>query len=226
MSENQSEYGLETFDGGILGCGVTNGSEFELQGVDAPMAKACGEGPSSGLWPALWRDDIGLVKPNVVIILAGRWEVANRTYEGGWTDIENPSYAAYVENQLELAVAVAGSGGAKVVLMTAPCFDSGEEPNGDPWPEDSPARLAIYNGIVKEVAATAPNTSLIDFNAMACPGGKYEEEMDGIPVRSADGVHFTEEGGNVFAPEIWPEVVGLGSQEIATARGRWESQAT
>jgi lysophospholipase L1-like esterase len=151
------------------------------------------------------------------MILAGRWEVVDRTYEGRWTNIEDPAYAAYVQQQLERAVAVAGSGGAHVVLLTAPCYDSGEQPDGDPWPEDSPARLAIYNRIVDEVAASSPGTSLIDFNAMACPGGNYEEYMDGIQVREADGVHFTEPGGNVFASTIWPEVVGWGTRQLALA---------
>jgi peptidoglycan/LPS O-acetylase OafA/YrhL len=217
MSEHQASYGIESADDGILGCGVTDGAEFQLQGVDAPMAMACGTGPPSTLWPQLWAEDIAQYQPNVVMILAGRWEVVDRTYEGRWTNIEDPAYAAYVQQQLERAVAVAGSGGAHVVLLTAPCYDSGEQPDGDPWPEDSPARLAIYNRIVDEVAASSPGTSLIDFNAMACPGGNYEEYMDGIQVREADGVHFTEPGGNVFASTIWPEVVGWGTRQLALA---------
>ena len=98
----------------------------------------------------LWKADIAKDHPNVVMILAGRWEVSNRTYDGRWTNIENPTYAAYVQRELRYAVQVAGSGGASVVLMTAPCYDTGEQPDGQPWPEDSPARLAIYNGIVRQ----------------------------------------------------------------------------
>ena len=145
------------------------------------------------------------------MILAGRWEVANRTYQGHWTNIENPRYAAYVKRQLKRAVYVAGSRGAHVVLMTAPCYDSGEQPDGDPWPEDSAARLAIYNRLVRQVAATSPDTTLLNFNAMACPGGHYQEYLDGRQVRLADGVHFTFTGGKVFASRIWPVVAALGA---------------
>jgi lysophospholipase L1-like esterase len=101
--------------------------------------------------------------------------------------------------------------------MTAPCYDTGEQPDGAPWPEDSRARLAIYNGLVRQVAATAPDTSLLNFNAMACPGGHYEEYIDGQQVREADGVHFTFTGGNVFAPRIWPLIVALGRRQMARA---------
>jgi len=146
--------------------------------------------------------------------------VANRTYKGRWTNIDNPVYKAYVERQLHYAVRVAGSGGARVVLMTAPCYDSGEQPNGDPWPEDSRSRLAIYNRLVRQVAATSPDTSVLNFNAMACPGGQYEEYMDGIQVRQSDGVHFTFDGGDVFASRIWPAMVALGRQQVMGADGR------
>ena len=101
--------------------------------------------------------------------------------------------------------------------MTAPCYDTGEQPDGQPWPEDSTARLDIYNRIVREVAASMPDTSLLDFNVMACPGGQYEESMNGQQVRLADGIHFTFTGGDVFASKIWPIIVQLGHQQMARA---------
>ncbi len=215
LNEYARDYGIDPFNGGILGCGVTDGAEYQEKGVDAPMAAQCQGAPPQSQWPALWKADIAKDHPNVVMILAGRWEVSNRTYDGRWTNIENPTYAAYVQHQLRYAVQVAGSGGAKVVLMTAPCYDTGEQPDGQPWPEDSAARLAIYNGIVRHVVATTPRASLLNFNAMACQGGHYEEYMDGQQVRLADGIHFTFKGGNVFASRIWPFIVKLGRQQMA-----------
>jgi peptidoglycan/LPS O-acetylase OafA/YrhL len=214
LSEHQSSYDVRLFDGGILGCGVTFGSEFQLQGIDAPMDKHCLTPTASDSWPHVWAHDIETDKPNVVMILVGRWEVANRTYKGHWTNIESPSYAAYVTHQLEYAVGLAGSHGAHVVLLSAPCYDTGEQPDGATWPEDSRARLSIYNGIVRKVATTTANTSLLNFNAMACPGGQYQEYMNGIQVRQSDGVHFTFDGGDVFASRILPIVVALGRRQM------------
>ena len=220
LNEFARDYGIDPFNAGILGCGVTSGAEYQEKGVDAPMAIQCRGAPPQSQWPAIWKADIAKDHPNVVMILAGRWEVSNRTYEGHWTNIENPAYAAYVQRELTHAVAVAGSGGADVVLMTAPCYDTGEQPDGQPWPEDSRARLSIYNDIVRQVVASTPGTSLLNFNAMACPGGKYEEYMDGQQVRLADGIHFTFTGGNVFAPKIWPFIVRLGDQQMARTGDR------
>jgi hypothetical protein len=138
----------------------------------------------------------------------------NRTYEGRWTNILHPNYAAYVKQQLRRSVAVAGADGANVVLMTAPCYDTGEQPDGSPWPEDTPDRLAKYNDIVRQVARMSRHTTLVDFNAMACPDGRYEATMEGIPARY-DGVHFTLAGGIVFESRIFPAIVRLGRQQMA-----------
>ena len=220
LNEHAHDFGVQPFNDGILGCGVTSGAEYQEKGVDAPMAVQCQGAPPQTQWPAIWGAKIATDRPNVVMILAGRWEVSNRTYDGHWTNIENPAYAAYVQRELRYAVHVAGSGGATVVLMTAPCYDSGEQPDGQPWPEDSAARLDIYNSIVREVGASTPGTSLLNFNAMACPGGQYEQYMDGQQVRLADGIHFTFTGGDVFASRIWPIIVRLGRQQMAQTGGR------
>ncbi len=215
LGADAKAYDIDEYDGGTLGCGVTSGLEYQLKGIDAPMESPCTGSRSAEQWPEIWRGLIAKFQPNVVLILAGRWEVTNRTYEGRWTNILSPSYAAYVKAQLTHAVDVASSGGARVVLLTAPCYDTGEQPDGQPWPEDSPRRLAVYNKLVRDVAATTPSTSVINFNALACPGGQYEEYQDGTQIRY-DGVHFTFGGGIVFQSRIWPTVLALGRTQMAT----------
>jgi peptidoglycan/LPS O-acetylase OafA/YrhL len=216
LAAYEKAYDVVIKNGAILGCGVTSGQEYQLKGVDSPMDAACNGSEVSEQWPQVWRAHENSFRPNVVMILAGRWEVVNRTFEGQWTDILNPRYAAYVKQQLRRSVAVAGAAGARVVLLTAPCYDTGEQPDGSPWPEDMPNRLAKYNDIVRQVVKTSRNTSLIDFNAMACPDGHYEANMEGVPARY-DGVHFTLAGGIVFESRIFPTIVRLGRQQMATA---------
>jgi peptidoglycan/LPS O-acetylase OafA/YrhL len=219
LSEYAADYNIQSYDAGIVGCGVTDGAEFQLHGVDAPMSSYC-TGGSSEQWQQYWTDKIQRIRPNVVMILVGRWEIVNRTYQGRWTNILQPAYAAYVQRQLTTAVQLAGSGGAKVVLMTAPCFDTGEQPNGQPWPEDSPQRLAKYNSIARHVAAEFANATLVNFEALACPSGHYQTYIDGVDARY-DGVHFTFDGGVVFEPELYPLVERLGRaqmQEVANSR--------
>ncbi len=220
---DQAKYGYVLSDKGILGCGVVNGPEVELMGARDTTPSACngspftpGEPLNQQPWPNQWLDAINLVKPNVVVLLAGRWEVVDREYEGTWTNILNPAYAAYVKQQLEQAAHLVTGTGARMVFLTAPCTDEGEQPDGAPWPEDNPARLAAYNKLVREVAAEYPLTdSVVDLNAAACPAGKYTSTVDGVVIRRTDGIHFTNAGGELLAPKLMPPIVAAGRAQAA-----------
>ena len=170
-------------------------------------------------WPVEWQRRIAAFHPNVVVVLAGRWEVLDRTYDGRWTNILDPVYASYVKSQLQRAVDVATAQGARVVLLTAPCYDSGEQSDGNPWPEDSAARLAVYNRLVDEVAAANPTkASTVNLDAAACPGGHFEQFINGEQIRESDGVHFTWTDGTVLGPKLWPGIVKAGREQMASGR--------
>lgn len=214
LSAYEKDYNIEEFNRGILGCGVAQGADFQLKGVDYAVNSYCSGSPDAEQWPQVWRDEIRAIQPNVVMILAGRLEVVDRTYAGRWTNVLQPVYASYVRRQLKLAVDIAASGGARVVLLTAPCYDAGEQPDGRPWPEDSPRRLAKYNQIVSSVASTT-DASLVNSNGLVCPRGHYQSLIDGYDARY-DGVHFTLGGGVVFEPELLPLAEKLGREDMAT----------
>ena len=101
-----------------------------------------------------------------------------------------------------------------MVFMTKPCQSTGEQPNGAPWPQDSPARQEAYNALLRQVAAQHPDQVYVqDLNSYVCPGGNYTEDLDGVPVRESDGSHFDMQpggGGDYLAPAILPYWVELG----------------
>jgi len=215
----EHKYDYVLADEGILGCGVVEGPVVEIMGARDQVNSVCdGSPPPPGAplaeqsLPDQWRHDMAVNRPNVVALLAGRWEVVNREYHGKWTNILHPTFAAYVKRQLESASDLVTSYGAHMVFLTAPCTDEGEQPDGAPWPEQNPARLAAYNKLVREVAAEHPQTdSVADLFAAACPGGHYSATKDGVTIRTvSDGIHFTPAGGVLLAPYIMPEIVASG----------------
>jgi hypothetical protein len=215
----EHRYDFVLADEGILGCGVVEGPVVEIMGARDIVNPVCdGSPPPPGApladqsLPDQWRHDMAVNRPNVVALLAGRWEVVDREYRGKWTNILHPTFAAYVKRQLESASNLVTSYGAHMVFLTAPCTDEGEQPDGAPWPEQNPARLGEYNKLVREVAAEHPQTdSVADLFAAACPGGHYSATKDGVTIRTvSDGIHFTPEGGVVLAPYIMPEIVASG----------------
>lgn len=220
---DQNKYGYVLTDKGILGCGVADGPEVQLLGARDATPSACngspftpGEPLANQPWPYQWLAAMNQVNPNVVMILAGRWEVDDREYQGQWTNILNPTFAAYVKQQLEKASDLVTKTGARLVFLTAPCTNEGEQPDGAPWPEDSPQRLKVYNDLVRQVAAEHPSTdSVVNLFSMVCPGGQYSATIHGVAVRRTDGVHFTIAGGQYLAPLIMPPVVAVGKAQAA-----------
>jgi peptidoglycan/LPS O-acetylase OafA/YrhL len=197
----------------ILGCGVAQGPAVwqASHGVETlfPVAGPCQLTPKFGFvpWETAWKSWLGEVHPNVVVLLAGLWEGADRFYHGHRTNILNPVFATYVRHQLERAVQIGTSKGARMVLMTEPCSGAEPQPGGAPFPEDQIKRVQIYNGIVRRVAAEFPADVVVqDLFALSCPRGRFIRTLDGAPFRP-DGVHYATRpgtGADRLAGQILP----------------------
>ncbi len=214
LTDPQQSYDVNIDNSAIVGCGVVRSTEYLAHGVPEVMTAQCNTStPASQQWPALWSGDMRQFHPDVVAMLVGRWEVTDRMIGGRWMHIGQPAYDAILKRSLELAVREATSTGALLMMLTAPCFSSGEQPNGQPWPEDSPARLARYNAILRQVAAEHPQSvEVVDFRSMLCPGGQFQTSIDGVQIRDADGVHIvpTTGAGQWLDAKLLPEAVRLG----------------
>jgi len=231
---------LHLLNEGILGCGVADGTTGEQSGGTFIVGAPCTPDPQNAncppggvfgpkqnvpcqAWTAAWTDWVTQVRPNVVVLLAGGGEILDRLYRGHMTNILNPTFAAYVEGQLKKAVQIATAHGALMVMETKPCQSTGEQPNGEPWPQDSTARQDAYNALLHKVAAQHPGQVYVqDLNSYVCPGGNYTQDLDGVPVRESDGSHFDMEpggGGDYLAPAILPYWVELGHLQEARTNG-------
>ncbi len=218
-SQPQNSYDVSIDNGAIIGCGLVRSSQYLLYGLAHPEVPQCNPAsPAADQWPAQWRGDLEQFDPNVVVVLAGRWEVSDRLIDGHWLHIGEPAFDATVRQSLEQAVQVGTSTGALMVLMTSPCFAPVEQDNGQVWPEDTPARLNAYNAIVRQVAAEHPATvQLDDFGAQLCPGGAYQESFNGVQIRDGDGMHIapTAAAGDWLDARVLPDVIRVGRLQMA-----------
>lgn len=200
---------------GLLGCGVAIQQAVRSQGQLETMVSACNSAsPPSKQWPALWTRWVRRFRPQVVVVLAGRWETQDVEIGGRWTSILHPGYAQYVRRSLARAVRIASEQGAHVDLLTSPCFDGGEQPDGRPWPESNPARVETYNRLLRLVAAEhRTTTSLVDLDALVCPGNHFREYADGVQIRDSDGIHLPGGYSGIYhfgkwvGPRLWPELL-------------------
>jgi hypothetical protein len=107
-------------------------------------------------------------------------------------------------------VAVLTSGGANVALFTSPYFRTGEQPDGNPWPQDDPARVDRLNRIIAEVARRHPGrVAVIPLHQFLDPDGHFTWTLGGQVVRQGDGVHTTLAAGTYLAPRVLPLLADL-----------------
>ena len=210
----------------ILGCGIALGTTLwtNVDGQEQPalVPAPCQPKPEGGdvPWTLAWPKWLQEVRPNVVALLAGRWEVLDHLFKGQRTNILHAQYAAYIKHMLQVAVRIGTSTGARMVLMTAPCYSSGEQADGAPWPQDNPSRVMAYNRLVRVVGAEYPKKVTVqNLYALACPHGQYTATFGTGVLRDPDGIHFSMspgQGGALLAPILLPVWEDLGHEQEAS----------
>ena len=205
MARYAAGYGLDLGGRSHTGCGVATALPLLDHGVVGDPFGNC------TTWPTWWSDDVAQLHPQVIGLVTGFWEVVDRQYQGRWQHLGDPAFDAYETAQLERAVAILSSVGAKVALFTSPYFRTGEQPNGAPWPQDDPARVDRFNRLVDQVAAHHPGVvSVVPLNRFLDPSGHFTWTLDGQVARQGDGVHTTLAGGSYLAPRVLPLLAALG----------------
>jgi hypothetical protein len=185
--------GVEFLDRTTIGCGVVRGGPYRAIGQTLQQKPQCDN------WPMSWSDRIAYDRPDVALLMIGRWEVVDRVNEGAWTHTGDPKFDAYLTGELQHAVQILGSTGARVVVTTLPYNRGGEQPDGSLYPEDQPERIDHWNTLLRRAVGKLPNVTVVDLNRKLCPGGGYAAKIDGIRLRS-DGIHLTPDGVRWLTP--------------------------
>jgi hypothetical protein len=185
---------------GIWGCGVVRGTPFRYFGSTLKvLPNDCDH------WPAQWRAAMDRQRPEVAVVVTGRWELMDRVHDGRWTHVGDPVFDAYLGRELDEAIAAAGSRGARVVVTTTPYYRRGNAPGGGTWPEDVPARVDLVNRLLRQAVARHPGVGLVDLGGHLSPGGKLAMRIDGVRIRT-DGVHIAASAGPWLAPWLFPTI--------------------
>jgi peptidoglycan/LPS O-acetylase OafA/YrhL len=237
-----AEYDAVAVNEGSPGCSLSMDNLVHVLWFTDPPGAPCKAGDPSALLDQ-WRAWVDQWNPDVVVYMA-RSDVLDQQVGVAWTHIGEAGFSSYLADRFRQAVAVLGSRGARVVMLTSPYYDSGVQPGGAPWPEDDPARVEADNAVMKAVASSSRRRStklpaglsegdskvtnvqraltVIDVGSWLSPGRQYSPLVDGVTARCNDGVHFTVAGGELVAKRLLPEIVALGrSHQLASPAGSW-----
>jgi hypothetical protein len=239
--------GTTVVNGGLFGCGLaiaTNASNTPPQ-LQLAMFPACNAAsPAGKQWPAEDTKAVAGTAPgDLVLFVAGSWEVQDLLQDGQWTNIEEPSFQRYELSQMRKAVEIGTAHGAHFDFTTMPALAAGAAFHEAPFPEDSSARRMIYDQLITKVADEFPGSvSVVDYGKLLSPQGVFTEYLDGVQVRTADGVHTPAYSpGNAFvgnstasvahafynwiAPRIWPLIIDSNPSATSTTSSQRRSEA-
>ncbi len=201
---------------GTPGCSLASADSVKVLTYTDPPGAPCKVGDPAHLLD-VYRSLIAQYDPDVVLYLA-RTDTLTTYLDGTWQYAGMPSFDRWTASRFAQAIPILSSRGARVVFLTSPVYDTGEEGDGSPWPEDDPTRVAADNRLITEaVKGHAGVASVIDLGQLLTPGGHFESAVDNVPVRCADGVHVTIPGGEWVGTRILPQVVSLGQSHADAA---------
>ena len=170
-----------------IGCALSVLEPIRWRGRSAPELDSC------RTWERDWQADVDAERPAVAVMLTGRWDIMDRMMDGRWVYPGDARYDAYLAHQLDRAIEILASRGAKVVLLTSPYFAPGERPDGTTWPEDDPARVDAFNRLLWDAASRHPDAVRVyDLNAILSPHGRFQryDDTGRVMLRSDDGIHI------------------------------------
>jgi peptidoglycan/LPS O-acetylase OafA/YrhL len=209
MSLVAARYGAELVNAGSPGCSVGEGSMVQVLWYTIAPGQPCEPSDPPHLLD-VYRSLVEKFDPDVVVYLA-RADTLNTELGGAWVHVGDPSYDQWMESRFQQAISVFGSTGAHVVMLTSPYYDSGEQPDGQPWPENAPVRVSTDNRLLRQATLVNPTgSSVINLGTLVSPAGEFSTDVDGVPVRCSDGVHFTVPGGEWVGEHVLPELITLG----------------
>ena len=219
--------GTRVVNAALFGCGLSVGQYIsgDPPTPQLPFGPNCDQAdPVDQQWPAVDTKAVQSTGPgDVVLFVAGTWETLDTERNGSWTSIREPSFQAYLRDQMRTAVRIGTSRGAHFDFTDMPANHAVSGPN------DSRLRRLIYDRLVTEVAAEFPHqASVINYGKILTPDGVFTEYLDGVQVRTIDGVHTPSyAAGNDFvtnstpavantfyrwlSPRIWPLIIATAS---------------
>ncbi|HMF83751.1 MAG TPA: acyltransferase family protein [Acidimicrobiia bacterium] len=206
--------GLTVWNAAVDGCGITQDvGEQRVWDWQQPRPE-CSPG-----WRQRWPLQIGQFNPDVVVMLLGTDDAFDRRIDGREIDYDSPAGDNLTRSELEQAVTILSSGGARVVVLTTPYNVIG-------WPRRvrvdrsayNPSWVDRWNTNLRAVATGHPNTvTIADLNHFLGPDGRWDDVANGVKLHTSDKMHLSPEGADLVAGWLAPELVRLARAPAPTA---------
>ena len=148
-------------------------------------------------WPARLARELTEDRPDVIVLMFGANDFQNVMYNGRglsrfkqeWTDL----YCQRVTQAMRLV----SQPGVQIIWVGQPIMRESTLSDG----------VERLNAIYKSQALLHPSVTFIDtWRLFSTPNGEYAQSLDGVRLRTNDGVHMTIPGSNRLATPAWEQI--------------------
>ena len=196
-----------------LGCGLLEEGDYRFRGEALQRPDHCRDRASA------WEANVAAQHPQVAVVSFGPWEVCDRRWTPGtsWQHIGMPEFDRRLRQEMNAATDSLAAGGARVIWVTQPGIQVRESNTGElpetPFPESAPERMRRYNELVRELAASRPETvqvlELAEYLRRQ-PGGEFSADL------RSDGIHLEAEAALRISNDfVGPEILRLAAIPLA-----------
>jgi peptidoglycan/LPS O-acetylase OafA/YrhL len=155
-----------------------------------------------------WRAAATELKPDVVLLSAGYWELFDKEVNGTVLRVGTSEQEAALLAQLEQVRAATTGGRVPLLLLNVPCFGQQSFVADGVQLADvvnDTTRQREINDVLAQFAARHRDVTLLDDRSLLCPHGTYQARLDGVQVRP-DGVHVGGPGGRLVGQWLLPQL--------------------
>jgi peptidoglycan/LPS O-acetylase OafA/YrhL len=191
----------QVWNAGKLGCPIGLGGQIRYLGQVITDYGYCN-------WQADFPGEIAAVRPNVIVVMYGTWDVADRLIPGDtvWRSIGDPVYDNWLRGQISSAIDLMTAQGSTVVWLMHPHIRVGiTEGLRGPFPEEDPGRMDRLNRLIREVIATKPRAQVLDLEAYMRSLPEGEMSLADRP----DGIHWAAPAALALAPWLGTSLVDI-----------------
>ncbi len=197
---------LQVWDAGKLGCPVGRGGDIRYENQVIQDYGYCD-------WTTTLPQEISQIRPQVILVLFGTWDVADRLIPGDtrWRSIGDPVYDRWLRGQISDIIDTMTAQGATVVWLSHPHIQEIEGAAQGPYPEETPARMDAFNAMVREVVATKPRAQMLDLEGHMRTLPEGEMSLADRP----DGIHWAKPAALALAPWLGTSLINVANGQPA-----------
>jgi hypothetical protein len=203
-----AQHGVQVWASGWFACHIVPGGTYRWAGQPKHTESKCND------WQAQRTADIAAIRPHVVLVIFGSFDLLDRQWDGSdtWTHIGRPDFDQRLKDAIEEMTDVLAAGGARVLWATYPRTRTGVIDGVRPptdYPEVASYRVDRLNTFIRTAAAARPFAGVIDLRRhlqTTWPEG----ELD--PERRPDGIHPSETEAAKLAAWMGDQIVAAVSR--------------